>query len=427
MTTRRIFPLFSTALALTVGAAWAQDVTLTYWQYDFESKVGVIDTLIGQFEEANPGITVEQQTFPYDAFQQQIAAAVPAGQGPDVVNLFYGWLPAWADAGYLIPLPGDAFDATTLEEAFIPTVQAARYEGNYWGLPTAVRNLALFYNQDLLEEAGITEPPATWDDFIAVAKQLTVGENGRFSQIGYGIAPDGQDHNLVREVLVRQFGGAPYSDDNTQVSYNSAEGKEAFDFYTGWVTDEQIGVPDFIPGGASGSSAGYRSGFLAGRIAMIIDGSFTIDTFREEAGFNWSVAELPLREEGGTQANFSSFWMHGLTPLAEETPETLDAATKFLQFITGEEAMQLWLEEVGELPARTALVEAPDLAQDPIYGPFIRALPYSNATFFVNEDEQRRLLLDAINRVWLQDAEPATSLDQAAAEEQALLDSFYSE
>ena len=424
MTTKRI--LCSTALVLMLGTAWAQDVTLTYWQYDFESKVGVIDTLIERFEEANPGITVEQQTFPYDAFQQQIAAAVPAGQGPDVVNLFYGWLPAWADAGYLIPLPEDAFGAASLEEAFIPTVQAARYKDSYWGLPTAVRNLALFYNQDLLEEAGITEPPATWDAFIAAAKELTVGENGRFTQIGYGVAPDGQDHNLVREILVRQFGGAPYSDDNTQVSYNGAEGKEAFDFYTSWVTDEQIGVPDFIPGGASGTSAGYRSGFLAGRIAMIIDGSFAIDTFRE-AGFNWGVAELPVREEGGTQVNFSSFWMHGLTPLAEETPETLEAATKFLQFITSEEAMQLWLDEVGELPARASLAEAPELAEDPIYGPFIRALPYSTATFFVNEDEQRRIMLDAINRVWLQDAEPAASLDQAAEEEQALLDSFYSE
>lgn len=428
MTYKRMATLFSTALILALSTAWAQDeVTITYWQYDFESKIDAIDTLIEQFEEANPNINVEQQTFPYDAFQQQVAAAVPAGQGPDVVNLFYGWLPAWADAGYLIPLPEEQFDIAMIEEAFIPTVQAARYQGEYWGLPTAVRNLALFYNQDLLEEAGITEPPTTWDEFIAAAKQLTVGENGRYEQIGYGIAPDGQDHNLVREVLMRQFGGVPYSEDNRQVTYNSAEGKEAFDFYTGWVTDEQIGVPDFVPGGASGSAAGYRTGFLAGRIAMIIDGSFAIDTFSEEAGFNWGVAELPVLEEGGTQANFSSFWMHGLTPLAEESPETLEAASEFLKFITTEEAMQLWLENVGELPARAALVEDAELADDPIYGPFIRALPYSNATFFVNEDEQRRIMLDAINRVWLQDSEPAASLDRAADEEQELLNRFYGE
>ena len=62
-----------------IGTAFAQDeIELTYWQYEFESKVDVVDALIEQFEAENPGITVEQQTFPYDAFQQQVAAAVPA-------------------------------------------------------------------------------------------------------------------------------------------------------------------------------------------------------------------------------------------------------------------------------------------------------------------------------------------------------------
>ena len=413
---------------LLLSFAWAQDeITLTYWQYDFESKVDTIDTLIENFEAENPGITVEQQTFPYDAFQQQVAAAVPAGQGPDVVNLFYGWLPAWADAGYLVPLPKDVFDPATIESDFIPTVQAASYNDSYWGLPTAVRNLALFYNQDMFDEAGISSPPETWDEFIQVAKQLTVGENGRFEQIGYGIAPDGQDHNLVREVLVRQFGGAPYSDDNRQVTYNSPEGKEAFAFYTNWVTDDMIGVPNFVPGGSSGSAAGYRTGFLAERIAMVIDGSFAIDTFNEGADFNWSVAELPVLEQGGTQANFSSFWMNGLTPQAEENPERLAAAAKFLEYLTSEEAMQMWLENTGELPSRTSLAENGELTQDPVYGPFVRALPYSTATFFVDEGEQRRLILDAINRVWQQSADPGASLDQAASEEQTLLDNFWAE
>ncbi len=415
------------AAAVLTGTALAQDeIELTYWQYEFESKVDVVDALIEQFEAENPGITVEQQTFPYDAFQQQVAAAVPAGEGPDVVNLFYGWLPAWADAGYLIPLPEATFDPATIERDFIPTVQAARYEDAYWGLPTAVRNLALFYNRDMLEEAGITEPPATWDEFVTVARQLTVGENGRYEQIGYGIAPDGQDHNLIREVLVRQYGGVPYSDDNTQVTYNSPEGKEAFAFYTSWATDDPIGVANFVPGGSSGSAAGYRTGFLAERIAMVIDGSFAIDTF-SEAGFNWSVAELPVLEEGGTQANFSSFWMNGLTPQAEENPETLEAASLFLEFLTSEAAMQTWLTEVGELPARAALAENLELAEDPIYGPFIRALPYSSATFFVNEDEQRRLILDAINRVWSEGEDPGAALDKAAAEEQTLLNDFWAE
>ena len=51
-----------------------------------------MDELIKQFEAANPGIKVKHTTFPYADYRTKIAAAMPAGQGPDVVQLFYGWL-----------------------------------------------------------------------------------------------------------------------------------------------------------------------------------------------------------------------------------------------------------------------------------------------------------------------------------------------
>ena len=135
--------------------------------------------------------------------------------------------------------------------------------------------------------------------------------------------------------------------------------------------------------------------------------------FRRGAQFNWGVAELPVLEEGGTKANFGSFWMNGLTPNASVDEATLEASAKFLQFITSEDAMRLWLETVGELPARTSLVNDPELAQDPVYGPFINSLPYAEATAFADEAAQRDVMLDAINRVVLEGQDPAASLMQA--------------
>lgn len=405
------------AIILLGGIALAQ-VTITYWQYEFASKVATIDQLIEQFEAENPGIRVRHQTFPYEAFVQQVATALPAGQGPDVVNLFYGWLPAWQQAGYLQPLPEDAFPVEQLEAEFVPMIQAGKINGQYYGLPTGVRSLALWYNKDIFDDLGIEAPPRTWEEFIEIAQQITVKRGDRFTMIGYGVAPDGQDHHLLREVLFRQFGTAPYSEDNRRVTYNNEAGVEALTFYTDWVRRYEIGTPDFFPGRGN-----YRDGFLAGRIGMMIDGSFAIETIRRNARFAWGVAELPVLEEGGLQSNFGSFWMHGLTPLA--TGEKLDAAVKFLQFITSEEAMELWLRNVGELPARSALLENPELAEDPILGPFLAALPYSHATFFVDESDQRRITLDMINRVIRQNIDPAESIEIAAREEQQLLDSFW--
>src|SRR5690606_12610268 len=248
-----------------------------------------------------------------------------------------------------------------------------------YGLPTAVRSLALFYNADKLREAGYDEPPATWDEFIEVAKALTVKQGPRFTQIGYGMAPTGQDHHLLREVLVRQFGGVPYTEDGTQVAYNTPEGLEAFEFYTSWATEHEIGVIEFVPG-----NNGYRDGFAQlENIAMIIDGSFAIGTVQDNAQFEWGVAELPTLDNG-VQSNFGSFFMNAITPNATRDPAKLEAAAKFLQFVTSDDAMKLWLDVVGELPASRTLIADPELASDPVYGPFVRALDYAHATVFVD-------------------------------------------
>lgn len=411
------------ALAVAVMSVFygvGQPVTIVYWQYEFATKVRAINELIALFEAQNPDIKVIHETFPYAAYVEKVAAAISAGTGPHIVNLYYGWLPAWQRAGYLQPLPEEAFPPSEIEAEFAPLIQSAKIDGRYWGLPTAVRTLALFYNADLFDAYGIKNPPETWDEFISIAKKLTIWDGGVLKRAGFGMAPDGQDHHLVREVLIRQFGGTPYSPDNRTVTYNSPEGVAALEFYTNLALVEKIGEPDFPFPGVAGY---YREGFNAGLIGMIVDGSFAIGTIKRGATFRWAVCELPKLRPDGERHNFASYWMHALTPRAQG--KELEAAVKFLKFITSEQAMELWLEMVGELPARISLLDKPEIINDPVFGPFMRALPYSHATFFVDEAAQRRVMIDAILRVIRQGMSPAESLAIAAAEEQAILDKYW--
>ncbi|HKV45994.1 MAG TPA: extracellular solute-binding protein [bacterium] len=410
------------ALAFAVGGTTAQAqprVTVTYWQYFFESKVKLMDALIKQFEAQNPGIHVVQETFPYDSYNQKVASAIPAGQGPDVVNLFYGWLPLYVDSGYLTPLPESAFPATQIEHDFVPMVKAAKFEGRYWALPTAVRTLALFYNKDLFRKAGLSRAPLTWDEFLADAVRLTERDaRGNITLEGFGISPDGQDHQMIREVLFRQWGVAPYSLDGKHPTYNTPQGAAALQWYTDLVTKAKVGVIGFFPGGN-----GYRDAFVAGKAGMIVDGSFAIGSIRGSAKFEWGVAQLPRRTAGGTPSNFGSLWVHGLTKKAKG-PQ-LEAAVKFLKFITSPDTQRLWLQQVGEIPASRALASDPKLAADPIYGPFIQSLPFAHATFFIDEAAQRQVLLDAINEVILNHTDPKAALDTAAAKESKILGEFW--
>mgnify|MGYP003694417483 CR=1 FL=1 len=99
-----------------------------------------------------------------------------------------------------------------------------KLDGKYYALPTAVRSLALFWNKTLFKEAGLDpeRPPATLDELVDYAKKLTKrSPNGDLLQAGLTIDMGGQDHHWLREVLIRQFGGAPYSANNKTVAYNS--------------------------------------------------------------------------------------------------------------------------------------------------------------------------------------------------------------
>lgn len=408
----------------------AQDdvVTIEYWQYTFEPRQIAMDMLIEQFEAENPDVDViHNGDIAYENFRDEIAASAPAGVGPDVVSLFYGWIPAFVDAGYLIPLPQADFPQDWIESSFSPMVAESKFQDEYWALPTAVRSLALFYNKDLFEAAGLDPeaPPTTTEEFLAMAQQLTQyddsGNTGIENLVKMGYAPEmtGQAHHWFREVLVRQFGGVPYSPDNREVLWNSPESCEAFKYLTDFETVHYTGSSDnFIYENATDA-------FINGDEALHIDGSFRIGTIAtNNPDLNYGVAELPAGPNG-EKHTFGSYWTHGITRQAAADEAKLEASIRFLKFITTPEAGTLWVNEVGELPAQLEAAADPALLADPKLGPFAAGLGYAHATFFVDETAQRQHLIDAYDRIRLEGADVCEALNEAAAAEQALLDEFW--
>ena len=416
-------------LMLALGAAvGAQDdvIEIEYWQYNFAARVDAMNMLIEQFESENPDIRViHNSDIPYANFRDEIAASAPAGVGPDVVTLFYGWIPAFVDAGYLVALPEDPFSEDFILETFSPMVANSKFEGSYWAIPTAVRSLALFWNKDILAAAGLDpeEPPATLDEFVDIALATTIydGDEDIFNitQQGHAPALAAQDHHWFREVLLRQFGGVPYSDDGRTVTYNSEEGCAAFSWLAAFETEHKTGSNDLFEDATNS--------FINGTAALHIDGSFRVGTIaRNNPDLNYGVTELPVGPND-EQHTFGSYWTHGITRRANDDPARMEAAVKFLQFITRPEAGALWVDNVGELPAQLAAAADEDILNDPILGAFSAGLEYAHATFFVDESAQRQVLIDAFDNVRLGGMDPCEALDEAAAAEQELLDEFWAD
>ncbi len=404
----------ATSVATLLGSA-ANAVEIEYWQYYFDARVTAMEQLIENFETANPDITVKMSHFPYADYRTKVAAAIPAGEGPDVVQLFYGWLNDYVEAELIQPLPADAFPAETIDAEFFPMVQAMKSGDQYWALPTAVRSLALFYNERLLEEAGV-EPPNTIEEMMAAAAAMTKRDGaGNITQVGMTAGMTAQDHHWWREGLIRQMGGEPYTNDYTSVNYNSEAGLKALEMYVGMATGD-----DAIT--AFGFMDEPQAAFKAGRAGMHIDGSFRIGSLNKQRGLEWGVTELPATTDG-TRSNYSSYWVNAITTKAEG--EKYDAAAKFMAYVTSDEAMQVWLDVVGELPAKPSVGLTEANANDETYGPFIRGLAYANTTKFADESAQRQLMVEMVERITLEGMSPADSLAKAAEAEQKILDEYY--
>jgi multiple sugar transport system substrate-binding protein len=417
--TRRIFAKGVAALGMTVAAPAvlrAQAVEIEYWQYFFKERVEAMDALIAQFEAANPGIKVKHTHFPYAQYRTKTAAAVPAGEGPTVMQLFFGWMREYAKSKLIQPLPSDVFKPADIDRDYFEFVRMMKTSAGYWAIPTAVRSLGMFYNKKLLSEAGVSEgkPAATLDEYVKNALAATKRDSsGNLITAGATIGIPSQDYHWWREVLVRQFGGKPYTDDFRKVTYDNEAGAAALAWYTDLQRKHKVAAAGFL----SESQAAFR----AGKAAQHIDGSFRLGTFKSARGFEWGVAELPTHN--GIAGNYSSYWVNGLA--ANATGAKRDAALKFLAFVTTNEAMQLWFDKTGELPAKREVALSPNNLSDPLTGPMLAGLKYAHTTDFVAEEAQGQIFQDMLDRVLLQNQDPMAAVKQAAEQEQKMIDDHY--
>lgn len=392
-----------------------EKVTIEYWQYEYPAKVGLIDELIKHFQEQNPNIIVKQTNFPYDQYNEKVATLVPAGKGPDVINLYYGWLPRYVSSGFLQPLPESAFPAETIERDYYPLVSAAQIDGSYWAIPTSVRTLALFYNKDLFAKANIDAPPATWDELVDVALSLTEKDaNGQFVVEGLAWEPGAQLHHWYRDGLLHQAGGEDLSEDRRRILWaDTPAGLEAFQYLLDFAIKHKVGT--------SGVFTDDATAFKTGHAAMNIDGSFRLGSLKTDApDLNYGIAPLPSYKSRSAP---SSFWANAIP--ANVSGAKLEAAIKFLQFLTSKEVQEQWVEKVGELPAQKAVASQDKYLNDEKLGPFIRQLDDSKAHFFIDEANERTLFVDAANEVLLNQVPVEQAFQSLVEKTQKLYDDYW--
>ena len=401
----------------TDGSKDSDVVTIEYWQYHYPTKVKLVDKLITEFEKKNPNIRVIHKTFPYASYQQKVATSFAAGIGPNIINLYYGWVPKYVKAGILQPLPEKDFPVKEIRQDFAQVLNVNEINGKYYSIPIAVRTLGLFWNKDLFRKNGLDPeiPPKTLEEVVKFAEKTTL-RNKRGDLLIEGITwqPTGQLHTWLRPVLFKQFGQDSLSKNKRKVIFNTKKGLDAFNWVIDLTKKYKVGENRFYTDDAAA--------FISGHAAMHIDASYFIARVNSLApDMDYGVAELPTHN--GKKLTFASYWTNGIT--SDTKGKKLEASVKFLKFLTSAKVMRQWTKEIGEIGARLEIINIDELTKDPKLGPFIKQLPNAISYFYVDEGANKDIFIDALDEVVLKNTPPKKALDEAAARIQLILDDYW--
>jgi len=239
--------------------------------------------------EKNPGIEVEFIGIAQD-YGAQVLTMIAGGTPPDVMRINAWDTQAFYSKETALPLT-DYFerDAIVPEDIFVSPFVQCQYEGVWYGIPRGgTGNQVFFYNMEMFDAAGVPypeDPEWTWDDFLAIATELTqdTDGDGEVDQWGFDFWTwnDGGWQSAVW-----QNGGSILNEDHTQCLLDQPEAYEGIQWWADVrCVDNAAPTPGQIP-------EGLGNPFFAGMTAMVQSGAWAINTF-VPVEFDWKIQTWP--------------------------------------------------------------------------------------------------------------------------------------
>ena len=162
------------ALAAGGAAARAADVTLQFWTSEepgsAEAKKNADE--VARFETSHPGVHVAIQQITFAALHDKLITAAAAGDAPDVSWGLIEWLGELNRMGALLDLQPYAATWPDRTKIYPNVLAELTIDGHLKALPNYLGIRALLYHADLLQKAGLTTPPKTWADLVAMAQTI---------------------------------------------------------------------------------------------------------------------------------------------------------------------------------------------------------------------------------------------------------------
>jgi multiple sugar transport system substrate-binding protein len=314
-----------------------------------------LQEIIDQWNADNPDAQVQLNLVPdYDT---KLQTALAGGSPPDIFYIDSFRLPDYVAAGAVQPIG----DQLTDPDDFYPSMREAfTIDGTFYCPPKDFSTLALQFNRDLFDAAGVEYPTAdwTWEDLRAAAEQLTNPDTGTY---GLVLSPD-----FARLIaFLYQAGAEVTNEDFTAMALDSDAAMQAAEFYIGLVTDGFAAQPADLDSGWPGEAFGK------GSAAMAIEGNWIVPFLSDQfPDINYGITELSAGPGGKATMAFTV--CYGIPSNGQNNEQAL----RVVDYLTGPEGMKAWTDLGLAMPTRASL-EAGWLEQFPDLQPFIAGADYA--------------------------------------------------
>lgn len=316
---------------------------ITFWHGYTEADGKVLDQIVADFNASQQQYKITTETKTWAVIDDTLLPALSSKEGPQIVAMPAERMPVYADRGAFADLTDFYGSADSNTADLVPqAVDMVTVGGTPYGVPTGFVPLAMFYNKALFTAAGITEPPATWDAWVADAKKLTVDENGDGTPEQYGVAIP--DHATVANGLWPSLllsGGGQIVDGGDKAVIDSPENAKTIQYWTDAITKDKIS-----PTGLDGIAADQL--FSSGKAAMHVGGPW-MASIAKENNIDYGIAALPAGP--AEQAASAIGVAMGITESADDQ-QRAGAEAFFTYFFQTDVATQ-WSLGSGWPPLRT--------------------------------------------------------------------------
>lgn len=340
-----------TAIRLIVGAAAAatlivplaacgsntaggssEKVNISFYSYFKKDQIG--DVVKG-FEKANPNVHIDVQYGQNPSqYLQTLQTRISANKPPTIFNITMDNRTDVMKSGAALDLKGSSFLKGIADSNF----NLFTLNNKIYGMPVTAWMGEMFYNKDILKDAGYKEFPKTWDDFIAMGKKInSMGKNAFLED--FNTQPSGTLEALLASYYASQ--GNKVQDEKIFSGKSTFE-KEWIGPLTEWDNAVKAGV---IPKKSIGLSADQvKQAFLTGQVAVMRSGSWDLPDIIK-SGVKFGVAPMPAFKDGEQWINGGPD--QGFAISAKATAKQQDAAKKFLTYLNSKPGLEAFTKAAG--------------------------------------------------------------------------------